>query len=91
MVDMKQNPPDRAETKQYLTAMLNGAPPNKNLANDRKVLSFTVLWNDGSYGGWEKQYTLNFFISDNTIEVKELRAANSGIDPFPMLLKRMEV
>lgn len=91
MVDMKQIPPDRAETKQYLEAMLNGSAPNKNLANDRKVLSFTVLWDDGSYGGWEKQYTLNFFLSDNTIEVKELRAANSGIDPFPMLLKRMTV
>lgn len=92
---MKQVPPDLAETKEYFEVKLKGGKPNKKLdrylANDRKVLSFTIVWNDQSYDGGEKTYTLNYFLSDNTMEVKEIKLANSGIDPFPMLLKRMAV
>jgi hypothetical protein len=50
MVEMKQNPPDLAETKEYFEAKLNGGRPNKGLSqylnNDRKVLSFDILWSD---------------------------------------------
>lgn len=95
MMDMKQIPPDNEEVKEYLEVKLKGGKPNKRLeqylANDRKVLSFTVLWDDTSYDGWEKKYTLNYFLSDNTLEVKEIAVANSGIDKFPMMLKRMPV
>jgi Ca2+-binding EF-hand superfamily protein len=95
MINMKQNPPDLAETKEYFEVKLKGGNPNKKLAsyleNDRKVLSFTVLWDDTSYDGGEKKYILNYFLSDQTIEVKEIRVANSGIDDFPMFLKRMKV
>lgn len=94
-VNMKQSPPDLIETKEYFEAKLNGGKPNKNLAsyleNDRKVLSFKILWNDSSYDGGEKKYTMNFFLSDNTMEVKEVKVSNSGYDSFPMLLKRMRV
>ena len=95
MTNMKQNPPDMAETKEYFEVKLKGGKPNKKLAsyleNDRKVLSFKVLWDDTSYDGGEKQYTLNYFLADQTMEVKEIKVANSGIDAFPMLLKRMKV
>ena len=95
MINMKQNPPDLAETKEYFEVKLKGGKPNKKLAsyleNDRKVLSFKVLWDDTSYDGGEKQYTLNYFLADQTMEVKEIRVPNSGIDDFPMLLKRMKV
>jgi hypothetical protein len=95
MINMKQNPPDLAETKEYFEVKLKGGKPNKKLAsyleNDRKVLSFRVLWDDCSYDGGEKQYTLNYFLADQTVEVKEIRIPNSGIDAFPMLLKRMKV
>lgn len=95
MINMKQNPPDLAETKEYFEVKLRGGMPNKKLANylknDRKVLSFRILWDDTSYDGGEKQYTLNYFLSDGTMEVKEIRVPNSGIDAFPMLLKRMKV
>jgi EF-hand domain-containing protein 1 len=37
------------------------------------------------------KYTLNYFLSDNTMEVKEKKVSNSGFDSFPMLLKRMLV
>jgi hypothetical protein len=94
-VNMKQNPPDTIETKEYFEAKLNGGKPNKNLAsyleNDRKVLSFKVLWDDISYDGGEKKYTMNYFLADKTMEVKEVKVSNSGFDSFPMLLKRMVV
>ena len=55
--------------------MLKGGRPNKNLQsflkNDRKVLSFSILWQDNTYDGGDKCYSLNFFLSDNSIEVKE--------------------
>jgi len=48
--------------------MLKGGRPNKNLHsfldNDRKVLSFKVLWEDSSYDGGDKHYVLNYFLSD---------------------------
>lgn len=95
MINMKQNPPDMAETKEYFEAKLKGGKPNKKLTsyleNDRKVLSFKVIWDDTSYDGGEKRFTVNYFLSDGTMEVKEQKVSNSGIDPFPMLLKRMMV
>lgn len=76
MINMKQNPPDLAEHKNYIEVMLKGGRPNKNLdsflKNDRKVLSYNIIWEDSSYDGGEKYYSLNFFLSDNSIEVKEI-------------------
>lgn len=95
MINMKQNPPDLAEHKNYIEVMLKGGRPNKNLQsfleNDRKVLSFSILWEDRSYDGGDKYYTLNFFLSDNSVEVKEINEANNGKTPFPMLLKRQKL
>ena len=95
MVNMKQNPPDLAEHKNYIEVQLKGGRPNKNLKsfldNDRKVLSFKIKWDDMSYDGGEKFYTLNFFLSDNSIEVKEINTQNSGRFAFPMLLKRQKL
>ena len=75
--------------------MLKGGRPNKNLEsflkNDRKVLSFSILWEDRSYDGGDKYYTLNFFLADNSIEVKETNEPNTGRFPFPMLLKRQKL
>jgi len=48
MINFKQNPPDLAENKNYIEVMLKGGRPNKNLKsfldNDRKVLSFAIMW-----------------------------------------------
>lgn len=49
------------------------------------------MWDDTTYDGGEKVYTLNYFLSDKTMEVKEQKVQNSGKDPFPMMLKRMKV
>lgn len=76
MINMKQNPPDMAEHKNYIEVMLKGGRPNKNLEsfvkNDRKVLSFSVLWEDRSYDGGDKYYIFNYFLSDGSVEVKEI-------------------
>lgn len=75
--------------------MLKGGRPNKNLdsflKNDRRVLSFNILWEDTSYDGGDKYYVLNYFLSDNSMEVKEINEANNGKIPFPMLLKRQKL
>jgi hypothetical protein len=95
MINMKQNPPDLAEHKNYIEVQLKGGRPNKNLKsfldNDRKVLSFKIKWSDQSYDGGEKFYTLNYFLSDSSIEVKEINTQNSGRFAFPMLLKRQKL
>ena len=95
MVGMKQNPPDRAEVKEYIEVMLKGGRPNKNLKsfldNDRRVLSFAILWRDTAYDGGDKFYRLNYFLSDNTVEVKEIIRPNSGCYPFSMLLRRQKL
>jgi hypothetical protein len=54
-------------------------------------LSFSVIWEDRTYDGGDKLYTLNFFLSDNSVEVKEINEANNGKTPFPMLLKRQKL
>lgn len=92
MINFKQNPPDAAEVKRYLEVSLKGGNPNGNLKsfldNDRRVLSFGILWRDNSYDGGDKYFRLNFFLSDNTVEVKEIIRPNSGCHPFSMLLRR---
>lgn len=95
MVDMKQIPPDQAEYKEYFEACLNGGRPNKGLQqyldNDRKVLSFSILWRDTTYNGGDKYFTLNYYLADSQIEVKEKLEQNSGHDPFPLMLKKSKV
>lgn len=95
MINMKQVPPDQAEFKNYIEVQLKGGRPNKNLKsfldNDRNVLSFKIKWDDMSYDGGEKFYTLNYFLSDSSVEVKEINTQNSGRFPFPMLLKRQKL
>lgn len=60
------------------------------LANDRKVLRFHCVWdNRGEVLFGERGfYTLHFFLTDNTAEILEVLATNSGKDPFPKLLTR---
>lgn len=53
--DLKINPPDTKEYKEYFEVKLGGGHPNgglnKYLQNDRKVLSFDVIWDDSSIEG----------------------------------------
>jgi hypothetical protein len=93
--DLKIPPPDTKEYKEYFEVKLKGGHPNGGLAkylqNDRKVLSFDVVWNDTTLEGGLKLYTVNFFLADDTVEVKEVNEQNSGKDSFPLLLRRQKL
>ena len=81
--------------KNYIEVQLKGGRPNKRLEsflnNDRKVLSFNILWEDKSFDGGDKYFVLGYYLSDGCIEVKEINTANSGQYPFPMLLKKSKL
>ncbi len=55
MKDVKIYPPDTKEYKEYFEVKLGGGHPNgglnKYIQNDRKVLSFDILWDDQSIEG----------------------------------------
>lgn len=55
------------------------------------MLSFDIYWYDESLEGGMNYFTLNFFLADDTIEVKEIQKSNSGKDPFPLLLNRRKM
>jgi hypothetical protein len=50
-----------------------------------------VVWEDDAYEGEPRFYKFNYFLSDKTVEVKELRTTNSGRDNFPMMLRRQKL
>lgn len=62
------------------------------LAHNRRVLSFDAVWDDRAslYGGIYR-YVVQYFLEDDTIEVREVHEGNDGRDPFPMLLSRQKL
>ncbi|XP_031830528.1 EF-hand domain-containing protein 1 [Nomia melanderi] len=54
------------------------------LEYDKMVLCFTATWN-------EDVYRIMYFLTDDTIAVREVQKPNCGKDPVAMLLKRMKV
>ncbi|XP_049622856.1 EF-hand domain-containing family member C2 [Suncus etruscus] len=61
----------------------------KFLLYDRKVLRFLGLWDDtASFFGDRRELILNYFLSDDTIEIKEFLPQNSGRIPMTFFLKR---
>ncbi|EGR32401.1 flagellar microtugule protofilament ribbon protein, putative [Ichthyophthirius multifiliis] len=93
--EVKIPPPDVKEYNEYNEVKLGGGHPNgglqQYLENDRKVLSFNVLWNDNTLEGGINYYILNFYLSDDSIELKEIRRHNSGKDSFPMFLNKKKM
>ena len=64
------------------SSVLNGrVPSQKQFLNlDRQVLRFYVFS--------EIPYIMHYYLADDTMEIREINYANSGKDPFPLLLKR---
>lgn len=52
------------------------------------MLSFNIAWDDQTLEGQVNYYVLNYFLADDTVEIKEKVMQNSGKDPFPLLLRR---
>lgn len=91
-IDTKENLKNIAEYKEFYEINLGGGHPNIGLKtflfNDRKVLSFDILWDDVHHDKELKQYKMNYYLSDNMVEIRELKESNSGKGNFPYLLKK---
>ncbi|XP_077920036.1 EF-hand domain-containing family member C2 isoform X4 [Halichoerus grypus] len=62
------------------------------LEYDRKVLRFFCLWDDSaSVFGDCRELILHYFLSDDTIEVKEVMPHNSGRDAMSLFLQRRKL
>jgi len=68
------------------------AATKRFLSHDRQVLRFHCCWDDRDtlYGDL-RLFTLNYFLSDDSVEVAEDNPPNSGRDPFPSFVKRSRV
>ncbi|XP_043928311.1 EF-hand domain-containing family member C2 [Protopterus annectens] len=59
------------------------------LEHDRHVLRFFCIWDDtDSMFGDIRELILHYFLSDDTIEIKEILGSNSGRDALPVFLQR---
>ncbi|KAG5277364.1 hypothetical protein AALO_G00116690 [Alosa alosa] len=59
---------------------------------DRKVLRFFALWDntDALYGD-ARPVTIQYYLVDDSVEIREVHEPNSGRDPFPVLLRRQKI
>lgn len=50
------------------------------------------MWDDreNEYGAL-MQYEILYFLSDDTVSVKEVHQKNDGRDPYPILLRKMKL
>lgn len=70
--------------KDFLEHMLGGGRVKNQkqfLENDRRVLVFNAKHDN-------LKYIINYYLADDTVEIKELHFPNSGRDAFPLFLKR---
>eukprot|EP00743_Colponemidia_sp_Colp-15_P011521 GILK01012880.1.p1 GENE.GILK01012880.1~~GILK01012880.1.p1 ORF type:complete len:210 (-),score=33.99 GILK01012880.1:1158-1787(-) len=84
------------EQKRYMEVMLGGGNKNANLAkfleNDRKVLRFFAVWDDICDDNHTRRpFTINFFLADDSVELRETYPVNSGRDAFPVFLRRQKL
>ena len=62
------------------------------LALDRKVLRFYAVWDDRDIlFGELRPFIIHYYLVDDTLEIREVHASNSGRDPFPLLMRRQKV
>jgi hypothetical protein len=62
------------------------------LEHDRHVLKFNALWDDrNAMFGDSRMMTINYFLADDTIEIRESIGPNSGRDAVPVFLKRAKL
>uniref|UniRef100_A0A668ADW0 EF-hand domain (C-terminal) containing 1 n=1 Tax=Myripristis murdjan TaxID=586833 RepID=A0A668ADW0_9TELE len=62
------------------------------LTMDRKVLRFFALWdNADTLYGETRPVTIQYYLVDDTVEIREVHAPNSGRDAFPILMRRQRL
>uniref|UniRef100_A0A3Q3WW66 DM10 domain-containing protein n=1 Tax=Mola mola TaxID=94237 RepID=A0A3Q3WW66_MOLML len=62
------------------------------LTMDRKVLRFHALWDDADslYGG-TRPVTIQYYLVDDTVEIRAVHEPNSGRDPVCVLVRRQKL
>jgi len=62
------------------------------LANDGHVLRFYALWDnrDRPFGDL-RRFVIHYYLSDDSMEVLEVRSNNDGRDPVPSFVKRGQI
>lgn len=62
------------------------------LDHDRQVLRFTCIWDDrDTKFGELRRFRLHYYLADDTIEIIEIRAPNSGRDSTATFLSRQKL
>ncbi|XP_029281558.1 EF-hand domain-containing protein 1 [Cottoperca gobio] len=62
------------------------------LTMDGKVLRFFALWDDAdALFGQTLPVTIQYYLVDDTVEIREIHKPNSGRDPFPILMRRQKL
>lgn len=93
-ISYKEMKKELTELKDFVEVKLGGGKPNKALKqfleNDRKVLSFDILWND-KQDSENKQYKMNYYLADSQIEIREIKHSNSGKDNYSYLVKKGKI
>jgi len=83
---------DIIESKEYNELSVGGNRKNAKLQqyleNDRRVLCFKAFWDDTTHYGARMYYTLHYHLADDTVEILENLARNSGRDPYPVFWRR---
>lgn len=82
-----------AETqKSIVTKHVPDDPLAKYLRHDREVLNFHAYWDNRDHQfGEVRNFTIQFFLADDTVQVIELLPQNCGRDPFPQFVRRQKV
>jgi len=83
----------QAQDAKIYCKFMTGQPPadtkmTQFLLNDGKVLRFKAFWDDPTLYGARVYFVVHYFLANNTVEVNEAHARNSGRDAYPVLLKR---
>lgn len=94
-IDNSEHLKNFAEYKEFCEINLGGGHPNRGLKNflynNRKVLSFDIVWDDIHQDKETKNYKLNYYLADNMLEIREIKVNNSGRSNFPYLLKKSKL
>jgi hypothetical protein len=86
-----QNRKKVAELKNYKTKS-DYDKLKQFLTMDRKVLRFYAVWNDRDATSSEiRPFLIQYYLVDDTVEVREVHKPNDGRDPFPVLIRRQKI
>lgn len=91
LVEHETHDPKRSSRQPSIAGKRRADTLGQFLRNDRQVLRFDCVWDDAAPFGERRRYVLHYFLSDDTLEIRECISANDGRDPYPSLLKRQKL